>query len=293
MNKTLRNKKAIFIFMAPAMAIFLYVIFFSIIKSLNYSLYEWDGINQAVYVGLNNYVQLFTDLSNNFWISIKNSMVIALLSVFVQLPIALLLALILREGIKGEKTYRTVFFIPVIISSVVIGQLWLKIYHPNYGLLNTLLESLNMSSWTRTWLGDERTALMSVVLPSIWQYIGYHMLLFYTAAKSIPEDIYDAAKVDGAGPIRTAFSITIPQLKAIFQACIIFAVIGSFKSFDMIYILTGGGPNKITEVPSIIMYKSIFTRYSYGFGSAVAIVIVVECLLVTILIQKLFADRES
>ncbi len=279
--------------MAPTVIIFVYVILFSIVKSLNYSLFKWDGINQAVFIGSDNYISLFTDHNNNFWVSIKNSMLIAMLSVFVQLPIALLLALILSSGIKGEKTYRTVFFVPVIISSVVIGQLWLKIYHPNYGLLNTILDNMNLSHMTRVWLGDSNTALLSVIAPSIWQYIGYHMLLFYTAAKSIPKEIYDAAKVDGAGPVKTALKITIPQLKPIFQACIIFAVIGSFKAFDMIYILTGGGPNKITEVPSIIMYKSIFTRYSYGYGSAIAIVIVVECLLVTILIQQLFSEKKE
>jgi len=293
LNKTMKNRIAVLVFMAPALIIFTYIIFFSIIRSFNYSLFEWDGINQATYVGLSNYQHLLTDPASNFWVSIKNTMAIALFSIFIQLPIALILALVLRAGIKGEKIYRTVFFIPVIISSVVIGQLWLKIYHPNYGLLNSLLEMAGFENLTKVWLGDTETALLSVIAPAIWQYIGYHMLLFYTAAKSIPEELYDAAKVDGASNFRTAISITIPQLKPIFKACVIFAVIGSFKAFDMIYLLTAGGPNKITEVPSIIMYKSIFTRYSYGYGSAVAIIIVLECLLATVLIQKLFAERKS
>ncbi len=277
--------------MAPALCIFIVVIFSSIIRSFQYSFYEWDGINQAVFVGLDNYRSLFMDSTNSFWVSMKNSFIIALMSVCIQLPIALVLALVLRSGISGEKGYRTIFFIPVIISSVVIGQLWIKIYHPNYGLLNSFLNMIGLEKLTRVWLGDEKTALMSAIIPSIWQYIGYHMLLFYTAAKNIPEEFYEAAKVDGAGSLRMAFSITIPQLKAMSKACIIFAVIGSFKAFDMIYVLTGGGPNKITEVPSLIMYKNIFARYSYGFGSAVAVIIVLECLLVTVFIQKVFAEK--
>jgi len=208
--------------------------------------------------------------------------------VFIQLPISLLLALILSRGIKGEKFYRTVYFIPVILSTVVIGQLWMKIYNPNYGLLNFILTKIGLQSLTNQWLGNTKTALMAVFVPILWQYIGYHMLLMYASAKSIPTDIYEAAKIDGATESQIAFRITIPLMKPILKVCVIFAVIGSFKAFDLIYVLTNGGPLHASEVPSTLMYTTIFTKYQYGYGSAMAIFIILESLIGTLIIQKLF-----
>ena len=127
-----------------------------------------------------------------------HAVVIAIFSVFIQLPISLGLALILAKGIKGERFFLSVFFIPVLISSVVIGQLWLKIYNPNYGLLNTFLKTVGLSGWVHTWLGEEKTALAAVMVPILWQFIGYHMLLFYAGIKSVPRELIEAAQVDSA-----------------------------------------------------------------------------------------------
>ena len=288
MDKVLGDKKAIVVFVLPGFLLFFFVILLPIVQSTYFSLLKWDGITEPIFIGVQNYIKMFTEDSHLFLSSIKNSLILAGFSVFLQLPLALVLALILANGIRGEKMYRTIYFIPVIISTVIIGQLWMKIYHPNYGLLNVFLDKIGLPSWKREWLGKKETALTAAFIPMIWQYVGYHMLLFYTAVKSIPTEMKEAARVDGAGGITIAFRIVIPQIMSMIKTCVIFAVIGSLKSFDLIYVLTKGGPMHATEVPSTLMYNNIFVKYSFGSGSAMAIFIIIECLVLTMLIQKIF-----
>ena len=207
---------------------------------------------------------------------------------FIQLPISLVLALILASNVKGEGFYRTVYFIPVLISTVVIAQLWSKIYNADYGLLNVLLQNIGLSHWAQDWLGQKHTALAASFIPTLWQYVGYHMLLMYAGAKSVSQDVLEAARMDGASRIRTAWSIMIPLMKPILKVSLVFSVIGAFKVFDLIYVLTGGGPFYTTEVPSTLMYATIFDTFRYGYGSAISVFIIVECLVCTILINSLF-----
>jgi raffinose/stachyose/melibiose transport system permease protein len=291
MDKLLRDKKAIFLFVFPTFLIFAVIVLLPILYSVGYSLQKWDGISNGQFIGLNNYKDLFVNNTDGFVTSVGNSCILALLSVFIQLPISLLLALVLARGIKGEKTFRTIYFIPVILSTVVIGQLWMKIYNPDYGLLNIVLTDIGLKSLTNAWLGTTSTALGAVFVPILWQYVGYHMLLMYASAKSISTDIYEAAKIDGAGEARIAFKISIPLMKPIIKVCVVFAVIGSFKSFDLIYVLTNGGPLHASEVPTTLMYTTIFSKYQYGYGSAMAIFIIAECLICTGIIQKLFGKE--
>jgi raffinose/stachyose/melibiose transport system permease protein len=288
MEKILRDKKAILLFISPGLIFYFIIIILPILRSGYYSMLDWNGINEAVFVNFRNYLNLFQDINKNFYPSVLHSLILAALSVFIQLPLSLTLALLLNAGIKGEKAYRTIYFIPVIISTVIIGELWKKIYHPTYGILNVFLSAIGAESLANEWLGSTKTALFATFIPMIWQYIGYHMLLMYTGAKAISREIYEAALVDGASGLTTAFRITIPQMLPVLKACAIFAIIGSLKSFDLIYILTKGGPMGTTEVPSTLMYNEIFTRYAYGYGSAIAIFIVFECLFFTILVQRLF-----
>ena len=294
MERVLRDKFAILVFVMPAFVFFSAIVLVPVVFSVGYSTLKWDGIGYGEFVWLQNYIDLFTGQTEGFLRALQNSFILAILSVFIQLPIALTLALILASGIieqKYEKFFRTVFFIPVIISTVVIGQLWMKIYHPSYGLLNGVLTGLGLDHLTRAWLGDTSTALIAVLVPLVWQYVGLHMLLMYTAMKSIPEEIFEAAQIDGASKIKTSLWVTVPLIKPIIKVCIIQAIIGSLKAFDLIFILTNGGPVFSSEVPSTLMY-SMITNYSYGSGSAVAIIIVLECLLFTVLVQKFFKVEE-
>lgn len=292
MNRVLNDKRAIMIFVLPSFLLFALIVILPIFMSGYYSMLNWDGIGEGKFIGLQNFIDLFKNSSEGFGKSIMNSIILAVLSVFVQLPIALILALVLASGVKGEGFYRTVFFIPVIISTVVIGQLWMKVYNPSYGLLNTLLNNIGLGSLSRAWLGETQTSLIAAFIPSVWQYIGYHMLLMYAAIKTIPDEIYEAARIDGASSFKTALRITIPLIRPIIKVCIIFAIIGSLKVFDLVYILTNGGPVHSSEVPSTLMYNTIFNKYMYGSGSAMAIFIVLECLVLTLIVQKFFKAEE-
>lgn len=286
MNSVLSNKKAICIFVIPTLALFFIIVFVPIVVSSYYSLLDWNGVGKGVFIGLKNYVEMFT--SGRALNAMKNSLLFAGASIFIQLPISLLLALILASGVKGEGFYRTVYFIPVLISTVVIAQLWSKIYNPDYGLLNTLLKSVGLGNLAQDWLGQTSTALVASFVPTLWQYVGYHMLLMYAGAKSISRDVYEAARIDGASSARIAFSITIPLMKPILKVCLVFSMIGALKVFDLVYVLTNGGPFFTTEVPSTLMYTTIFDTYRYGYGSAFSVFIIVECLAFTLLINKFF-----
>lgn len=292
MDKFLADRKALYSFVLPALIVFAVIVIAPIFISADYSLLRWDGFGKGVFVGLQNFYDLFANPADGFPRAVVNSFLLAVLSVGVQLPAALLFALFLARGVRGETFYRTVYFIPVVLSTVVIGQLWMKIYHPSFGLLNLFLKTVGLQSWTRAWLGDTATALLAAFVPSIWQYFGYHLLLMYTAAKSVPDEIYEAARIDGASEARTAWHITIPLIMPILKVCVIFAVIGSLKSFDLIYILTGGGPVHASEVPSTLMFNTIFFKYMYGYGSAMAVFIIAECLALTLVIQKSFQVEE-
>ncbi|MDR1018120.1 MAG: sugar ABC transporter permease [Lachnospiraceae bacterium] len=293
MGSVRNNKKAIAVFILPAAILFIVIIIVPIFMSAYYSLLNWDGMTTGKFIGFQNYVNLFTDPSVNFMKTLWDAIILAVFSVFIQLPISLGLALVLAKGIKGERFFLSVFFIPVLISSVVIGQLWLKIYNPNYGLLNAFLKAVGLSKWVHTWLGDEKTALMAVIVPILWQFIGYHMLLLYAGVKSVPKELTEAAKIDGATSWQISWNVIIPQIKPVIRMCIIFAVVGSFKTFDMIYVLTNGGPAHASEVPSTLMISLIFGRNQYGFGSAVAIIIIALCFIFAIGIRRVFKVEED
>ena len=193
----------------------------------------------------------------------------------------------ISKGIKGERFFMTVFFIPVLMSTVVIGQLWLKIYNPNYGVLNVLLDRIGLHSLAKTaWLAEPKTVLLAAFLPNLWQYVGYHMLLMYAGIKSVSPDVIEAAKIDGANDWQINTRIIIPLLKPVIKICVIFAVTGSLKTFDLIYVLTRGGPDHASEVPSTLMVNMTFDESRYGYGSAIAVMIIFLCFFFAILIKK-------
>ena len=288
MNKAFSNKRSIVLFMTPAALVFLAVMIIPIFATGYYSTLEWDGIGDSTFVGIKNYISLLLDNKYEFWQSVGHSFIVLFLSVFVQETIAMVLALILAKGVKGESFFRTAFFIPMVVSTVVIAQLFLKIYNPNYGLLNTMLESLGLGRWANEWLGDPKIAIWAVFIPLIWQYIGYHMLLFYGAIKSLSTDILEAARIDGANYFQISTRIILPLIVPMIETCVVLAVVGSLKTFDFVYVMTNGGPVGATEVPSTIMYDLLINRSVYGEGSAAAVFIVVECLLFTVVLRYAF-----
>lgn len=292
MKKMLGRKHYIAIFVLPALLMFCCFTLIPLLVSGAYSLFKYDGIGTMDFIGLQNYIEMFTQ-DRYFPKALLNSVFLVLGSLVIQLPISLILALILARGVKGEKFFRTVYFIPVVISSMVIGQLWLKMFNSDYGLLNTLIRTIGFKDFNFSWLSTPKTAFFATMVPAIWQYIGYHMLIFYAGIKSISTDYYEAAVIDGATKSQVSRKITLPLLAPVIKTCMIFSITGSLRAFDLIYVMTGGGPTHASEVPATLMYTNLFRKGLYGYGSAQAFFIVIECLLFTFIVNKLFKKAED
>lgn len=293
MKKLYSNKLTILLFILPALVLFLGILIAPIFMSGYYSLFNWKGFGEKTFIGLENYIELFTSNSIGFVRALRNSLLLALFSVIIQLPLALGLALLLGKGRKGERGFLSIYFIPVLISTVVIGQLWLKIYNPSYGLLNKALIAAGLEGWAKIWLGDVKTALGAAFVPVLWQYVGYHMLLMFAGIKSVPTEYREAAMIDGATEGQVNRFIVIPYIKPILKISMIFAVTGSLKSFDLIYVLTNGGPLHATEVPSTLMISMLFLRNRYGMGSTIATLLIFLCFAFAIIIGRIFKDKED
>ena len=282
MNKMYSNKWYIIIFLLPALILFCGVLIAPIGASGYFSFFDWNGFTEKTFIGLSNYKELFTSDSIGFMKALGNSLLLAALSVFLQLPLALGLALVLGKKIKGERAFLSVYFMPVLISTVVIGQLWLKIYNPDYGVLNVALRAVGLDNLAHIWLGDKATALGAVFVPILWQYVGY----------SVPPELREAAMLDGATDGQVNRYIVLPYIKPIIKISVIFAVTGSLKSFDLIYVLTNGGPLHATEVPSTLMISMLFLRNRYGMGSTIAVLLIALCFAFALLINFVFKEEE-
>ena len=293
MTKLYSKKSTIILFILPALILFVGILVAPIFASGYYSFFDWNGYGKKTFIGIENYRELFTSNSIGFVKALGNSILLAVFSVFIQLPISLGLALLLGKGRKGERAYLSIYFIPVLISTVVIGQLWLKIYNPSYGILNVVLRAIGLGSLEHIWLGDVGTALGAVFVPILWQYVGYHMLLMYAGIKSVPTEYREAAMIDGATESQVNRYIVLPCIKPIIKISVIFAVTGSLKSFDLIYVLTNGGPLHSTEVPSTLMINMLFQRNRYGMGSTIAFLLILLCFFFAMLIGLAFRDKED
>lgn len=290
MNTLLNRKRHIAVFVLPSLLLFFAIGILPLFVTAGYSLFEYDGLSKMNFIGLLNYIKMFAE-DKDFHHAIGNSAVLIIASVFIQLPLSFVMAHILAAGVWGEKTFRTIYFIPVVISSMVIGRLWMSVFHSQYGLLNELITFITGKPFHFAWMTEPSTAFLTTVVPAVWQYIGYHMLILYAGIKSIPADCYEAASIDGAKGWVLVTKITLPMLAPVLKTCVVFAIVGSIKAFDLIYIITGGGPNKVSHVPATLMYENLFKRGVYGYGSAQAFFIVIACFLISGLVNRLFRNQ--
>lgn len=290
--QTLRGTKlAIFIGLLPALIIYVGIAIVPIGLSLYYSLMDWNGIGAMDFVGLKNYTRILTD--DIFWLSVKNNVIIMITGLVGQIPLGLLLALLLNRGIKGSGFFRTVGFMPVVISSVMVSLIWGMIYNTEYGMLNNLLGMFGLESWQQNWLGNDRLSMLSISIAYIWQNCGLYMVIFLAALQNIPDEVNEAAELDGATGFKRTFRITIPMIRSTLMVGVVYSISNSFRVFDLIQILTGGGPAHQTEVMTIHMYNSAFMNMRYGYGSAVSILILLFSLVVISLINRLGREKDA
>ncbi len=256
----------------PAILLFTAFVIIPFFTGLWTSLHKWDGFGEMEWIGLNNYRFILAD--NVFWQSMKNTFVYAISVTVVKNILALFLAFILVKKIPFNTIFRTGIYMPVTMSYIVIGLLWVWIYNPTFGLLNALLTKLGLESMIVGWLSDPKYALFSVIWVDIWKWTGYHMVLYIAGLQAIPKDLYEAAEIDGANALQRFFYITIPQLNSTIVVNVLMSITGGFVSnYDIVSIMTGGGPFHNTEVSLTYIMKIAFKYSNMGKASAMSAIL--------------------
>jgi len=284
-----RRKIAIILGILPALLVYVVFAIYPIIQSFYYSLMDWDGFSEMTFVGMDNFSKLFQDPL--FWNSVKNNLFVVIASVLGQVPIALFIALLLNRKLKGVKIFRTIGFLPVVLSTVVISLTWSLIYNSKYGMLNEFLRAIGLDSLAQNWLGDTKWAMMAVLVTVIWQFIGLYLIIFLAALQNIPVEIVEAAKIDGASEWTTTWKITLPMIWDTVIVAVILCISGSLKTFDLIYVMTHGGPAHSTDVMALYMFNETFNNLQYGYGSAVSVFIFFFSLILIFIITKLLGKK--
>ncbi|MDQ0116028.1 carbohydrate ABC transporter permease [Paenibacillus harenae] len=289
MDKVMSNKKMIALYVLPSLLLIMAVVYIPIVLTGYYGLNEWNGIGAMKFVGLDNYSALIQD--DNFWSSAGHSLLLAVFSAL-SLILYLIVAMVLSARLKGSNLFRKIYLIPMLLSSVAIAQLWLKIYHPTNGIMNSFLESIGVAN-PPAWLAEPSLVLFALFIPILWQYAGFYILIYYAALKNIPTSLEEAAKIDGANAFQIAYKIKLPLAMEVIKVTIVLAVVGSLKYFDLIYVMTDGGPNGASEVMASYMYHQAFRAYDFGYGSAVGFFLLVICLIATWIIRKLTVTKDT
>lgn len=253
-----------YLFILPSIIGFSVFVAYPLISSLYYALTDWDGINKPKFVGFDNFTYMFT-VDPAFWKSLRVTFYFVLLNVPSSLIFGLVLAMLLNRKLPGIKFFRTAFYLPTVIPAVATLTLWLFMYHPQYGLANQVLRLFGLPS--APWLTSENTALLSIILSGLWQ-VGSGMIIFLSGLQSVPQDLYEAAEVDGASGWTTFSRVTLPMITPILFLQLILGIIGSFQAFTQIVVLTHGGPNFSTMLLNYKIYGDVFNGKMFGYGIA-------------------------
>ena len=264
-----------YLLLAPALLLFGIFIVYPMINSIIASFYTFSLTNpNRVFIGLQNYRELLAD--RIFWLALRNNVVILIGSVAVQVTAGLVLAALLNRGIERGKTiFRTIIFAPMVMSVVAVGILWQLIFNPSFGLLNRFIGLFGVRGPRLGWLGDPDLVIYSILAVASWQYTGFMMVILLAGMQSIPGELYEAAKLDGATEVQSFRFITVPGIRNVLIAATLITMIGAFKIFDLIYVLTLGGPANSSQVLGTYIYQSAFTLSRMGYASAIAVILLV------------------
>ncbi len=258
-------------FAVPALLLFAFVVLVPSARGVYYAFTDWDGLDpDFTTVGFANFVEMFRDPAavQAVW----HTLVIAVAVTVIQNLFGLLLALGVNSIIKSRNVLRVLLFAPAVVTPIVTAYLWRNLLGPD-GAVNSLLGAVGLGSWRQDWLGDPELALWSVVAVVVWQFAGYSMVIFLAGLQSVPRELYEAAAIDGAGPVRRFWSVIGPLLAPAFTINLMLSIIGGIKLFDQVYALTGGGPGHATDTLSTLIYKDAFTLGEFGYSIALAVVL--------------------
>ena len=286
-----QRKLAPFVFLAPGALFFLVYVILPIFQSTWISFYEWDGIGEATWVGLSNYIELFDDSA--FYTSLKNNIIWLVLYMLAP-PIGLAIALFLNQNVFGIRLYKSLFFFPFVISQVVVGLVFAWFYDPTYGLMNKGLELIGLSPIAV--LADERYVTYGIIVAGLWPQVAYCMILYLTGLNNVSPDQIEAGRLDGARGVKMLWYVILPQLRPATFIAVVVTVIGALRSFDLISIMTDGGPYGSSRVLSFYMYEQALSEYGYrmGYGAAIAVVLfLIMLVFITGFIWRMVKDERD
>lgn len=288
----IRNRKAFLVFLLPGLLFYILVVFYPIEESIRLSFMEWGGIGEKQFVGFQNYITMFQD--RVFYKAFLNNLIYLVIVVSMQLVIGLFFAILLTYMTKHVTLVKTLYYVPCIITTVAITQLFRSIYSTEpMGLLNQFLQAIGLDRMVTSWLAEVSTVLAAVSIPEGWRFTGMYMVIFYAALVSLDPSVYEAAKVDGASEMQILFKIKIPLIKDIILLTLTMCLTGALRGFDIPFLLTSGGPGNASELMSTYMYKKAFSSNQYGYGSTLAVFIIIESILVVYLLRRLFTSKEE
>lgn len=284
-----RGRWSMLLWVAPAVLLLLVFVYYPVLENIRLSLFRWSAFSKEVFVGFDNYETMWAD--QVFWSSLFNNVAYAVVSVTFQVFGGLVLAAILEELVRGrlKGLFRTVYFIPAVLSLTVVGLLFTFIYNPQIGLVNGFLDLVGLEQFQHSWLGESATAIWSIIAMSQWQSIGYVMVLFIVAMQRIPRELYEAAYIDGASRIQAFRRITVPLVREMTLLATIITISGAFLVMNEVWVMTAGGPNNSSHTLASWMYKSAFFNDQMGYAAALAVVIFVITLAASIV--QLFLNR--
>ena len=275
---------------APVILLYTFVIIYPLGNMVFTSFFEWNGIPTDPYrfVGIGNYVTFFQDYTTKT--AFINMGILCVTGLFVTIPVSLFLATVVSKKFFGIRFVKTCYFLPVVINRIAICLMFTFIMLPGQGPVPVLLKELGIAEHFNLF-NDIHTAMWGVALVNMWSNVGFQMIIFSSGMAAISEDVYEAAAMDGVTPWQRLIYITLPQLKPTFKIVVVFVLTGAFKVFDFIMGLTGGGPGYATDVPNTLLYKNAFTYSKFGYANAIAVIMIVLCLVITVVTNRVFAER--
>jgi raffinose/stachyose/melibiose transport system permease protein len=280
-----------YLFILPAVAFFVVFSLVPLVNAVSYSFYKWDGVGRKIYLGLGNYIAMAKEplMGLSLFNNAAYTLGIILFGVF---PGIFLAHLLTREA-RGRLFYRTVYFLPRIVSAVVYGAVWQWIYNPLTGLLKRAAEIIGSRSFDLAVLGNPRTAMLGIVIAGGWTYFGFCMVILLAAFQGVDRELQESAVLDGANGVQIFFDITLPAVMPVLTMLIIFTVIDSFKVFDLVLVMTSGGPADATSIMTFYIYKQAFKLNNFGYASAVSVVLALVILVFSVLYQNRQETRET
>ncbi|MET0887147.1 MAG: sugar ABC transporter permease [Mycetocola sp.] len=277
-------------FVLPAAALYVFAVVYPSVRGSLFAFTDWDGVSQNPnWVGFEQFTRMLSD--PNGVIAIRNTLLIAFAVTVIQNAVGLLIALAVNSRIKSRNILRVLIFAPVVITSIAVGFLWQNLYTPNGGI-NEALEAVGLGALKQNWLGNPDIAIWAIILVVFWQFVGYSMVIFLAGLQGIPDEILEAAAIDGAGPVRRFWSVVRPLLAPAITINVMLSLIGGLKLFDQVFVMTQGGPGGATNTISTLIYSNAFALGRFGYAAALAVVLSIFVAIASVIQYRLLALQE-